>query len=348
MASSLLLVLAVAGPQVAAADELAASSGSPATYTVLVGLSRPERGANVDAYLPDKLTVHVGDTVKFKQNAAEIHTVTFLAPGQQLPDLLATFPMVAGSVWFPVVPANHLYDGTTYANSGIMSTDPSFNLPGQESSFWLTFTKAGSYQYFCIVHGAMMTGTITVVDPSVAIPSPRAVRHAVGKTIAGLLRQIPAAIQAAKAAIQPPVHNSDGTTTYHVNVGFMHGPIDLMRFFPGKLEVHPGDTVVWHLTTTPHTITFLNGNPEPPVVLPAGPNALFNPAVLGPSANVIAGAALNNTDMFHSGFLPVPDATYSLKVGNVEGPIPYLCLLHDASGMVGKLIVESAGSSSDD
>ena len=345
---SLLLALAALGPPVAASDS-ALPSGSATTYTVLVGLSRPEQGVNVDAYFPDKLSVHVGDTVEFRQNAAEIHTVTFLAPSQTLPDLLATFPVIDPAVWRPVVPANHLYDGTSYANSGVMSTDPSYSLPGQQvTNFWLTFTHAGSYQYFCIVHGVMMTGTVNVVDPSVVIPSPGQVRHDVNKTISDLLKQVPAAMDAARAAIMPPVHHSDGTTTYNVNVGFMYGKIDLMSFFPGKLRVHPGDTVVWHMTTVPHTITFLNGNPEPSLLLPAtwpatsGPTVMFNPAILGPSATVAASQALNKTGMFHSGFIPVPGKTFSLKIGTIEGSVPYRCLLHDASGMVGRLVVVAA------
>jgi len=348
VALSLLLALAAFGPPVAASDSVR-HSGSPATYTVLVGLSQPGRGVNVDAYFPDTLTIHVGDRVRFKQNAAEIHTVTFLAPSQTLPDLLATFPLIDPAVWLPVVPAGHLYDGSSYANSGIMSTDPSYSLSGEPvTSFWLTFTHAGSYQYFCIVHGTMMSGTVNVVDPSVKIASPSTVRHQVGKTIADLLTQVPAALDAAKAAILPPVHHSDGTTTYHVNVGFMSGPIDLMSFFPGRLRVHPGDTVVWHMTTTPHTITFLNGTPESPLVLPAtwpatsGPTAMFNPAVLGPSPTVVGGQALNKTDLFHSGFLPAPGMIFSLTIGAIEGPVPYLCMLHDASGMVGKLVVVPA------
>lgn len=350
---SLLLALAVLGPPVAA-SEPAGHSRPHATYTVLVGMSRPERGVNVDAYFPDRLAVHVGDTVKFKQNAAEIHTVTFLAPGQTPPDLLGpSFPVVDPAIWFPVAPANHLYDGTTYANSGIMSTDPSYSLPGHQlTSFRLTFTRAGTYHYFCIVHGTMMSGTIAVVEPWVRVPSPQRVKREARKAISNLLKQAPAAIRAAKAAEIPPVHNADGTTTYHVNVGFEKGKIDLMRFFPGKLRVHPGDTVVWHMTTVPHTITFLNGSPEPPLILPAmwpppsgtTPTVMFNPAILGPSANVAGGQPLNKTDMFHSGFLPAPGSTYSIKIGNVQGPIRYLCLLHDASGMKGTLVVLPAAS----
>jgi plastocyanin len=307
---------------------------------------------NVDAFLPDRLTIHVGDTVKFRQNAAEIHTVTFLAPGQKPPGLLGpSFPVLDPAVGLPAVPANHLYDGTSYANSGIMSTDPSYSLTGQPlTSFWLRFTRAGRYHYICLVHGAMMAGTINVVDPSVAIPSPNKVKSHVETSISHLLQQVPAAIDAARAAILPPEHHSDGTTTYHVNVGFMYGKIDLMSFFPGSLRVHPGDTVVWHMTTVPHTITFLNGKPEPSLLLPATwppptgttPTAMFNPAILGPSPTVVASQVLNTTDMFHSGFIPDPVTTFSLTIGNIEGSVPYRCLLHDASGMVGELVVVPA------
>ncbi len=160
LAVGLMLALAVLVPPVAA-------SNSAATYTVLVGYSQPGRGVNVDAYFPDHLKVHVGDTVKFVQNAPEIHTVTFLAPNQKLPDLLATFPTLDPQIYYPVA-AGDAYDGSGYANSGIMSTDPSYFLPGQQvTSFSLTFTKAGSFEYDCIVHGKDMAGWIKVVDPSV-------------------------------------------------------------------------------------------------------------------------------------------------------------------------------------
>jgi plastocyanin len=340
VAFSLLLALALFVPPVAA-------SSSHATYTVLVGYNQPKRGVNVDAYFPDHLQVHVGDTVKFKQNAPEIHTVTFLA-GQTPPDLIGpNFPILDPMVYYPVVPAGHAYDGTSYANSGIMSTDPSYFLSGEQvTSFSLTFTKTGTFHYYCIVHGKDMAGTIDVVDQSVRIASPGHVRSVARKAIAGYLKHAPAAIRAATAAIAPPQHHADGTTTYHVNVGYASGQLGLMSFFPRKLRVHPGDTVIWDLVTVPHTITFLNGHPEPALIAPATwpgdgtDTVMFNPAILGPSANI--GSPLDKTGMFNSGFLPAPGSTFSLKIGNVKGRIPYLCLLHDASGMRGTLVVVPA------
>jgi len=52
---------------------------SARTYTIMVGAESPHRGVGFNAYFPQSVTIHVGDTVQWQQNANEIHTVTFLA-----------------------------------------------------------------------------------------------------------------------------------------------------------------------------------------------------------------------------------------------------------------------------
>ena len=124
-------------------------------------------------------------------------------------------------------------------------------------------------------------------------------------------------------------------------VGFHIGQLELVRFFPTQLTVHAGDTVEWALSKQndfPHTITFLNGNPEPDVALPVPqpmgpPILLFNPEVLFPQN---AGQPLTSQGIYSSGFLnPVGGGptSYSLQIGNISGQEPYECLLHDSSGM---------------
>src|SRR5215472_6348056 len=61
------------------------------TFTVLVGAEDVSVGATVNAYFPDTLTIHVGDTVHWQRNTNEIHTVTFLA-GTPIPDFLIAAP----------------------------------------------------------------------------------------------------------------------------------------------------------------------------------------------------------------------------------------------------------------
>jgi plastocyanin len=93
------------------------------------------------------ISVPVGTTVTWTNESNNVpHTVTFPAAGQQPPaGPPDQIPPAGGST----------YDGTALANSGVMR-------PG--SSYSLTFTKAGTYTYYCLFHdGATgMIGTVTV------------------------------------------------------------------------------------------------------------------------------------------------------------------------------------------
>jgi plastocyanin len=242
---------------------------------------------------------------------------------------------------FPAAPANGEYDGLTYANSGIMSTDP-----GQPTQFSLTFIRQGTFEYLCLVHGMMMSGTVVVEAPSVNIPSPAAVSAQAQKTITQQLAHANALFGEAMSQVPPPQHNPDGTTNYTVLIGWSQGQYDLMDFFPGKLVVHPGDTVNFMLSPAndaPHTVTFLNGAPDisfiTPVAPPVPPILLINPEVLGP---INPGQPLTLTGIYSSGLLspggPGP-TSYTLQIGDISGNVPYECLLHDTSGMEGLLKV---------
>jgi plastocyanin len=320
-------------------------AAAPQTYKVLVGWENPKQGVELDAYFPSTVTIHVGDTVHWAQNSIEIHTVTFL-DGAAAPALIVPANpnpvsplMLNPAVAFPT-PGN-TYNGSGYANSGVMSKG------GQPSSYDLTFTAAGTFNYSCLVHGVMMSGTIVVVDPSAPADSPYKAAARGKAEIAGLLKQVPAVFAEAVKNIKPATTNPDGTKTYNVMLGWGKGQIDLMRFFPKKLVVRQGDTVVWSLPgmgmLAPHTVTFLNGAAGADLAVPYPPDAptmiLINPALLGPSQ---PGQPLTRTGIFSSGLLdPTNPATqpYSLTIGDITGPIAYECELHDASGMTGTLVV---------
>ncbi len=332
---------------------LAASAEQPAsqvqTYTVMVGVDNVKSGVSVGAFFPESLTIHTGDTVHWVQNANEIHTVTFLLPGQAIPEVIVPAPantpppglMMNPVVAFRAVPANNEYDGSGYVNSGIMGKES-----GQVTDFSLTFTKPGIYPYLCVIHGKSMSGTITVTDPSQAVLSPAQVIHQAKVAMKKQLEKGRALIPEALRQVPKAVKNPDGTVTHHVLVGYMKGQIMLMSFFPRKLTVKQGDQVVWTFSKAndaPHTITFLNGADEPELIVPESqplgpPLLLINPALALPSN---LGVPLTRNGIFNSGLL-LPGTTppsYQLTIGNVSGSIPYLCLLHDTSGMVGSLNV---------
>jgi plastocyanin len=346
-----LLALVLAYPAVAAAS----TPPPPRTYAVLVGAENVPRGIDIMAFFPSKVTIHAGDSILWIQNSNEIHTVTFLG-GTAPPELLApaavlglpTPPVAPGPLVFNPLAVNRtappagLGNDTTFVNSGLMGRET-----GQYRSFELRFTAEGTYHYLCLVHGEIMSGTIEVVDPDQRVASPGMVKARGLAEIARQMAKAPAVIREARRQISPPTVNPDGTMTHYVNLGFSDGQIDLMSFVPKKLWVRPGDTVVWQMTPAsdaPHTVTFLNGTPEPDLVVPffvqqnEPPLLYINPAVLAPSQPV---PDLMRTGYYNSGLLlPAPGTMYSLIVGDVAvGPLHYLCQLHDTSGMRGTLFV---------
>jgi plastocyanin len=143
-------------------------------FTVLVGGNDSAYNAELQGFFPQNITIHVGDMVTWKQNTLDIHTVTFTPGMNKTPDLIVPVPGKNGSlminpiVAFPVAPKGGMYNGSTYANSAIMGPDDT-----QSKNFSLTFTKAGTYRYVCVVHaGENMTGRVIVENESVSIPTP--------------------------------------------------------------------------------------------------------------------------------------------------------------------------------
>jgi plastocyanin len=317
-------------------------AASPQNYTVLVGAENASRGVDVMSFFPSVLHIHQGDMVTWKLNSNEIHTVTFLGGSvTALPDLLLPSPteLVVNPLAVEVTPASgSTYSAGEYVNSGILGPDP-----GQPTSYTLEFANQGTYIYYCIVHGTEMTGTIVVDPPDASLPSPSQVSLAAQQSVAQELAHGYALFSEAVRNEKKPVTHPDGTKTYYVQLGYKQGNINLMDFFPKKLVVKPGDTVVWELSSTndaPHTVTFLNGSPEPPLIVPSGSDLVINPAV---AASQQLGQPLTRSGIFSSGLLVpgTPATSYTLTIGNIQGSIPYLCLLHDASGMVGSLFIAS-------
>jgi plastocyanin len=126
------------------------------------------KGIATIAFFPAKKTVKVGDTVTFAMSAHSIesHNVAF-GPKPYLDVHAKNFfgpvfePFVTFRSEAPGTPitfdgANH---GNGYVNTGVMDANRSTPLPSSEK---VTFTKAGTYAYYCAVHGNDMAGEIVV------------------------------------------------------------------------------------------------------------------------------------------------------------------------------------------
>ncbi|QXJ34159.1 cupredoxin domain-containing protein [Saccharolobus shibatae] len=104
--------------------------------------------ASVMRFLPTTLTIHVGDTVVWTQDAPdEVHTITFVPQGMGIPEF--------GDPLSLIQIGGHIFNGSGYYNSGPL-------IPGQ--SYNLTFITPGIYTYVCLLHDNMgMVGTIIVL-----------------------------------------------------------------------------------------------------------------------------------------------------------------------------------------
>lgn len=124
---ALLGLVLLLGGSVLLGATLAPSATDPA---VVVGMT------NTMTYTPDTIRVEVGETVRWENSSAVMHTVT-ADPEEAFKDESVTLP-----------------DGASTFDSGNMD-------PGQ--TFEYTFETPGTYRYFCIPHEAVgMRGTVIV------------------------------------------------------------------------------------------------------------------------------------------------------------------------------------------
>lgn len=141
------------------------NANGTSTVTVVSGPSVPFQRGTIDVmrFYDARTTIAVGDTVRFVTPNPVPHTVTFFP---------ASGPPADINPFVPVIPSTS-FDGSVYLNSGLLSTAELF---GGVSSMSLTFTKAGTYSYVCLLHadqgmaGVIVvgtgTGTGTVTPPS--------------------------------------------------------------------------------------------------------------------------------------------------------------------------------------
>jgi plastocyanin len=302
-----------------------------AAQTVTISAGAESQGGDIqlDEFTPTQISINAGDTVTWSLDSTEFHNVLFT--GQPTPpDFIQPGPdgvFINPEVGLPQGGAT--YDGTGVVGSGILNKGQTWSL---------TFTTPGTYTYFCAIHPGMI-GSIQVqsggaTDTQASIDARRS-EQVIGDiatkglpTIMSNLGELP----------------GPGTTAGIV-AGTQNGQDDIQRFFPPRVAIHAGDalTWIWKTQDTPHTVTFLAGQPAPDVLVPQpqanGPPRLqLNPTVLAPAGDP---TGWDGTSYLNSGFLqPMPDQpapTFTVRFTN-PGTYDYVCVLHQ--GMVGTVVVQ--------
>ena len=151
------------------AKKLVAGQGVPSGPTVKAG--NDKNGVATIAFFPSTKTVKVGQAVKFtmSKTSTETHNVAF-APKDYVKELAQSFLGPGGidprTLYRSDPPSTPLVVGGTqhgngFVNTGMLDTLGSTPLP---KSATVSFSKPGTYQYYCIVHGAEMKGSIKVTQ----------------------------------------------------------------------------------------------------------------------------------------------------------------------------------------
>jgi plastocyanin len=322
-------------------------------WRVRVGTMDMERGIEYQAFLPGEITVNAGDSIWFDTSMPGFHTVTFPVGGEVPPIFVAdetatpeagTAPNMLFNPALVYPSPTFAVDGSTYVNSGVtVFADPTV-------PFIFTFPVAGTYDYLCIPHQAVMLGRVIVQDAGSALPMDQAAVDQAGEQeLAALVAAADADI-AAHAAPATSVDNADGTKTWSAIAGSGGlSQVRVMQFWPNVLEIGVGDTVTWvnESPGEPHTVTFVGpdaAQPEDVLIVPseAGPPKVYqnNETLLPQGGNTFSG-----TGYVNSGWFGIPELGLPMEWSctfDAPGEYIYYCILHggaDGTGMAARLKV---------
>jgi plastocyanin len=312
-----------------------------ADWFATVGAQTTDKGRQALAFLPNEIWIHVGDSITWRFDADDVHTVSFLTATQPRPDF---------TTLVPPFPNPATFDGSTFVTTPLLVKGT-----GKEPTFTVIFPTVGNFKQVCLVH-ERMTGVVHVLDPSQTLPHDQDFydRQAADQRrdlLSDRDRRVEEACR--QHSDQGEHHQSIDAHLVTVGVGEISATaegsqtLSVVRFIDDKIYIHAGQTVEWnnHDPVTPHTVTF---GTEPP-------------NILGPPVGKIttdADGALHATisslpaDSVHSGLIVAPPQeligqNFPLGVTRFRvtftqaGTFPYICALHDNLGMCPLLCVLS-------
>ncbi|HEY7033151.1 MAG TPA: hypothetical protein VH482_17560 [Thermomicrobiales bacterium] len=342
-------------PPAMATPQIGPQADGSILWHVKVGDMKMEQKPIVElhGFFPGEITINAGDSIWFDYGMGGFHTVSFLSGGQVppilIPDPEADTPEGGAPpqlIIHPQIPFPHggdTYDGTGYVSSGI----DFFRDPTQP--YVLKFTKAGSYDYLCLIHPSVMKAKVIVQETgAAAVRTQSEYDQIAADETATLYDQ--AATEMAKYGQAASTKNADGTTSWELTVG-AGGDTQarVQSFLPTELEITVGDTVKWvhRAPGEPHTVSFAGAGevtPEDTIVeqfADGTPKFVQSMQTLLPQGgNVWSGSGWLN-----SGYLGFPDLARPVEweaTFDTPGDFTYFCALHgDAKGegMAAKLTV---------
>jgi plastocyanin len=225
------------------------------TYNAYVGGETRDQSVQADTFFPNELWVFEGDSIKWTfVPKNEIHTVTLLTPGQIRPSA----PPPAG----PPFVVQHVDCNPLASYDGSACVSTAAGMSGG-ATFTVTFPKAGNYKLVCLVH-TDMTGTVHVL---VNIPLNAGLHHSQRFYDDVAHDEAQALLSDNDGQNEDDREwdhrrNEDNAVTAGIGEivatggGLQYRAV--LRFLPGTIRIHAGESVLWTNLdpTEPHTVTF--------------------------------------------------------------------------------------------
>jgi plastocyanin len=313
----------------------AAPTRATATWDVLIGGESADHALQAQGFFPTNITIDEGDTINWTMNADFFHTVTFLSgnpvPPEPIPsgegDLLMLNPMSQ----FPVGGPN--YDGSAFVGSGLITA--------KGTKFSLTFTKAGTFGYVCVLHPGM-AAQVTVQPAGSAYPMTQAQLAQQGN--AEMFDKLGKANQYLQSGQLTSKANADGTTSYTVANGVGGNQASVVRFLPVDLTIKAGDSVAFPIDDPHeiHTVTFYDVAGPVPLFVDPKPQPSGPPKLIIPHGLPQGGSRVEDSKTLYNSGVFGPGQSYTFTFPN-PGVYTYVCVIHAPQGMFGKVVVEAAG-----
>ena len=316
-----------------------APSQGPVTWQAVMGAESQDQGRQAMAFLPNELWIHAGDSVTWTSDAHEGHTLTFLkqsatgasAAGTSRPAFSAGCTGGSQGGLTSTTPDGSSVNGSACVNSGPFADG---------ADYTVTFPQSGNFKFVCLIHRDM-TGVVHVLGAAEDLPHDQSFYDAKARSEARDL--ITGASQLPGAQGGAATNQVTADPGKLIATGGGKSYLAIMRFLPGTIHVHVGDTVEWTNVSPsePHTITFAGAQPEPPAGMQIG-------VTLDPDGSR-HGTLASPADQFNSALIgaALQDQATQTALGVTRvrvtftspGTYEYFCALHDELGMKGEVVV---------
>jgi plastocyanin len=318
---------------------VASASATPSQkWHATVGAQSDDKARQALAFLPNEIWIHAGDSIEWRFDVDEVHTVTFIPDSEVRP-------------FFGNIPAPLPSNPATFDGSAIVSSpgalDSAF-VKGKK--FTVNFPTTGNFKLVCLFH-PNMTGVVHVLEATQELPHDQDFydRQAADQR-RDLLSDRDGVVAACQQHGECAAHDSLKARVVTAGIGEISATaggsqtLSVVRFIDDKIVIRAGDTVEWinQDPVTPHTVTF---GTEPANIfaplnlLPSDADGALRAVVKSPTDNVSSGiiAAAAQDTVAGNPQTPLGFTRFRVTFPN-PGVFPYKCTLHDTLGMTGMVI----------